>query len=95
MRAGLRCHRLTVATIPTRTKKFGDSFLCRTIRKWNALPAHGYPPSYNLGSFKRGVKKQHAGQQGKDGWCSSRFRISDDAFVKSEFIKSYHFNVRF
>ncbi|RVE42228.1 hypothetical protein evm_013128 [Chilo suppressalis] len=68
-RAGLRCHRLTVATIPTRTKKFGDSFLCRTIRKWNALPAHVFPPSYNLGSFKRGVKKQHAGRQGEDGWC--------------------------
>ncbi|RVE53224.1 hypothetical protein evm_002057 [Chilo suppressalis] len=27
---------------PTRTKKFGVSFLCRTIRKWNALPAHVY-----------------------------------------------------
>ncbi|RVE45607.1 hypothetical protein evm_009720 [Chilo suppressalis] len=47
----------------TRTKKFGDSYLCRTIRKWNALPAHVFPPSYNLGSFKRGVKKQHAGRQ--------------------------------
>ncbi|CAH2980548.1 unnamed protein product [Chilo suppressalis] len=35
--AGLRCHLLSVATIPTRTKKFGDLFLCRTIRKWNAL----------------------------------------------------------
>ncbi|RVE55041.1 hypothetical protein evm_000461 [Chilo suppressalis] len=68
-RAGLRCHRLTVATIPTRTKKFGDSFLCRTIRKWNALPAHVFPPSYNQGSFKRGVKKQHAGRQGEDGLC--------------------------
>ncbi|CAH0398409.1 unnamed protein product [Chilo suppressalis] len=31
-RAGLHCHRLTVATIPTRTKKFGDSFLCRSPR---------------------------------------------------------------
>ncbi|CAH0397242.1 unnamed protein product [Chilo suppressalis] len=60
-RAGLRCHRLTVATIPTRTKKFGDSFLCRTIRKWNSLPAHVFPPSYNLGSFKRGVKKHFCG----------------------------------
>ncbi|CAH0405109.1 unnamed protein product [Chilo suppressalis] len=67
-RAGLLCHRLTVATIPTRTKKFGDSFLCRTIRKWNALPAPVFPPSYNLGSFKRGVKKQQAGRQGEDGW---------------------------
>ncbi|RVE40288.1 hypothetical protein evm_015062 [Chilo suppressalis] len=67
--ADLRCRRLTVATIPTRTKKFGDSFLCRAIRKWNALPAHVFPPSYNLGSFKRGVKKQHADQQGEDGWC--------------------------
>ncbi|RVE47159.1 hypothetical protein evm_008236 [Chilo suppressalis] len=64
-RAGIRCHRLTAATIPTRTKKFGDSFLCRTIRKWNALPSHVFPPSYNLGSFKRGVKKQHAGRQGR------------------------------
>ncbi|RVE40408.1 hypothetical protein evm_014942, partial [Chilo suppressalis] len=62
-RAGLRCHRLTVATIPTRTKKFGDSLLCRTIRKWNSLPAHVFPPSYNLESFKRGVKKQLAGRQ--------------------------------
>ncbi|RVE54134.1 hypothetical protein evm_001257 [Chilo suppressalis] len=73
-RAGLRCHRLTVATIPTRTKKFGDSFICRTIRKWNALPAHVFPPSYNLGSFKRGVKKQLAGWQGEDGWYGSKNR---------------------
>ncbi|CAH0401120.1 unnamed protein product [Chilo suppressalis] len=56
-RAGLRCHRLTVATIPTRTKKFGDSFLCRSLRKWNSLPAHVFSPSYNLGSFKRGVEE--------------------------------------
>ncbi|RVE46780.1 hypothetical protein evm_008564 [Chilo suppressalis] len=76
-RAGLRCHCLTVATIPKRTKKFGDSFLCRTIRKWNALPAHVFPPSYNLGSFKRGVKKQHAGRQGEDGWLVKIFRASN------------------
>ncbi|CAH0403721.1 unnamed protein product [Chilo suppressalis] len=53
---------LTVASIPTRTKKFGDSFLCRTIRKWNALHAHVFPPSYNLGAFKR-VRRS------EDGWC--------------------------
>ncbi|CAH0404071.1 unnamed protein product [Chilo suppressalis] len=57
------CHRLTVAKIPTRTKKFADSILCHTIRKWNALPTHVIPPSDNLGSFKRGVKKQHVGRQ--------------------------------
>ncbi|CAH0397335.1 unnamed protein product [Chilo suppressalis] len=68
-RAGLHCHRLTVAIILSLSKKFGDSFLCRTIRKWNVLPAHVFPPSCNLGSFKRGVKKQHAGRQGEDGWC--------------------------
>ncbi|CAH2980440.1 unnamed protein product [Chilo suppressalis] len=51
-RAGLRCHRLTVATIPMRTNKFGDSLVCRTIRKWNALPAYVFPPSYDPGSFK-------------------------------------------
>ncbi|CAH0402108.1 unnamed protein product [Chilo suppressalis] len=45
MRAGLLCHRLTEATIPTRTKKFVDSFFCRNIRKWNSLPAHVFPPS--------------------------------------------------
>ncbi|RVE42271.1 hypothetical protein evm_013079 [Chilo suppressalis] len=38
-------------------------FLCRTIRKWNALPAHVFPAFYNLGSFKRDMKKQHAGRQ--------------------------------
>lgn len=67
-RAGLRCHRQTVTTIPTRTKKFGNSFLCRTVKKWNSLPAHIFPPSYNPGSFKRGVKRHLAGRQGGDGW---------------------------
>ncbi|RVE49697.1 hypothetical protein evm_005672 [Chilo suppressalis] len=50
-------------------KNFGDSFLCRTIRKWNGLPANVFPPSYNQGSFKRDVKMQHAGRQGEDVWC--------------------------
>ncbi|CAH0404565.1 unnamed protein product [Chilo suppressalis] len=39
--------------------------------KWNALPAHVFPPTYNLESFKRAVNKQHAGRQGEDGWCGS------------------------
>ncbi|RVE54942.1 hypothetical protein evm_000309 [Chilo suppressalis] len=81
--AGFRCHRLTVATIPTRTKKFGDSFLCRTIRKWNALPAHVFPSSYKLGSFKRGVKKQHAGRRVRNAinkiyktvWSGTLYRV--------------------
>ncbi|RVE41547.1 hypothetical protein evm_013801 [Chilo suppressalis] len=75
-RAGLRYHRLTVATIPTRTKKFGDSFLCRTIRKWNALPAHVFPP-YNLRSFKRGVKKQHSGRQDPSNPAGRRKEIDN------------------
>jgi hypothetical protein len=63
-RAGQRCHHFTVDSIPTRTKKFGNSFLCRTISKWNSLPSHVFPPSYSMDSFKRSVKKHLAGQYG-------------------------------
>ncbi|RVE42854.1 hypothetical protein evm_012472 [Chilo suppressalis] len=47
-------------------------FLGRTIRKWNAMPAHVFSPSYKLGSFQRGVKKQHAGRQGEDAGVAGR-----------------------
>lgn len=56
-RAGLRSHSLTVQTISARTKKFANSFLCRTVKLWNCLPSHVFPPSYNPGSFRRSVKK--------------------------------------
>lgn len=56
-RAGLRCHRFTVEEIPSRTKRFGASYLCRTIKVWNSLPTHVFPSSFDPGSFKRGVKK--------------------------------------
>lgn len=70
-RAGVRKHKFTVDNIPSRTKKFGDSFFCRTIHKWNELPAFVFPPSYDPGSFKRGVKKHLAGRQGDVGWRST------------------------
>lgn len=31
--------------------------LCRTANMWNILPAHIFPSSYNLASFKRSFKK--------------------------------------
>lgn len=62
-RAAHRNHRYTVSNIPSRTKKFGDSFLCRTTKRWNSLPAYVFPPSYDMGSFKRGVKKHLVGRQ--------------------------------
>nr|XP_026499547.1 uncharacterized protein LOC113403281 [Vanessa tameamea] len=49
-RAGSRCNCLTVTSIPSRPKQFGNSFLCRTAKKWNSLPAHVFPSSYNLGA---------------------------------------------
>ncbi|XP_064074657.1 uncharacterized protein LOC135193964 [Vanessa tameamea] len=70
-RAGSRCHRLTVTSIPSRTKKFGNSFLCRTAKKLNSLPAHVVSSSYKLGAFKRGVKRHLAGWHGEGDWCSS------------------------
>jgi hypothetical protein len=63
-RAGQRCHHFTVDSILTRTKKFGNSFLCRTISKWNSLLSHVFSPSYSVDSFKRSVKKHLAGQYG-------------------------------
>lgn len=56
-RAGLRSHPHTTQRLLSRTKRFGDSFLCRTIKTWNALPAHVFPSSYSPGVFKRGVKR--------------------------------------
>ena len=61
-RAGLAMHPHVVEPLSTRTRRQTKSFICRTICLWNDLPACVFPSSYNMGSFKRGVKKHLMGQ---------------------------------
>ena len=53
-----------VVDIPwTRTKRFASSFLIRTAKIWNALPAHVFPTTYNMGIFKSRVNRHLLGKR--------------------------------
>ncbi|CAH2229144.1 jg20757 [Pararge aegeria aegeria] len=53
-----------VVDIPrTRTKRFASSFLIRTARIWNALPASIFPSSYNMSTFKSRVNRYLLGKR--------------------------------
>ncbi|CAH2226749.1 jg805, partial [Pararge aegeria aegeria] len=55
---------LYVVDIPrTRTKRFASSFLIRTDRIWNALPASIFPSSYNISTFKSRVNRHLLGKR--------------------------------
>ncbi|CAH2218321.1 jg23594 [Pararge aegeria aegeria] len=53
-----------VVDIPrTRTKRFASSFLIRTARIWNALPASIFPSAYNMSTFKSRVNRHLLGKR--------------------------------
>ncbi|CAH0407894.1 unnamed protein product [Chilo suppressalis] len=71
-RAALRCHRLTAAHNSNAYNEICTHFfVALSVNGMLRLSVHVFPTSYNLGFFKRGVKKQHAEQQAGDGWCGS------------------------
>ncbi|CAH2217694.1 jg26592 [Pararge aegeria aegeria] len=53
-----------VVDIPrTRTKCFASSFLIRTARIWNALPASIFSSAYNMSTFKSRVNRRLLGKR--------------------------------
>ncbi|XP_045497535.1 uncharacterized protein LOC123695674 [Colias croceus] len=59
-RAGL--HPYVIDIPPIRTKRFASSFLMRTGKEWNNLPASVFPRNYNLDLFKRNVNRHLLGK---------------------------------
>ena len=50
-------HPFVVSIPKSRTSRFERSFLIRTARVWNELPASIFPENYNLGTFKSRVNR--------------------------------------
>ena len=49
--------------IPTvRTKRFATSFIMRTAKEWNSLPASVFPSAYNPNLFKARVNRHLLGE---------------------------------
>ena len=50
-------HPYVVETSTVRTKRFASSFIPRTSKDWNNLPAAVFPSNYNIGVFKARVNR--------------------------------------
>ena len=50
-------HPYLVAIPPIRTKRFQTSFIMRTAKEWNSLPASVFPKAYNPNLFKVRVNR--------------------------------------
>ncbi len=55
-------HPYTLRSPLIRNQFHENSFFPRTTRLWNSLPAHCFPASYNLTSFKSNVNKHLSNQ---------------------------------
>ncbi|KAJ2947549.1 hypothetical protein O0L34_g17337 [Tuta absoluta] len=55
-------HPYLVAIPPIRTKRFQSSFIMRTAKEWNSLPASVFPKAYNPNLFKVRVNRLLLGE---------------------------------
>ena len=62
-RRGLGTHPHYVDPLLVSTRRFERTFLARTIRMWNDLPASVFPSDYDMGSFKRYIRGLFRGGQ--------------------------------
>ena len=62
-RRRLGMHSFTITVPSSRTKRSDRSFLIRTTKLWNALPATVFPHTYNMRVFKRNLKRHFTGRR--------------------------------
>lgn len=58
-RRGQRFHPYVVDIPAHRTSRFASSFIMRTSKEWNSLPASLFPDTYDLGIFKARVNRHY------------------------------------
>lgn len=64
-------HHYVVDIPPCRTKRFASSFLMRTAKLWNSLPATVFPDTYTKGLFKDRVNRYFQGKHGLSSTASA------------------------
>lgn len=65
--------------------RFGGPFLCRTDEKWTSRPALVFP-SFDMGSFKRGLKRHQV------GWIVDKAVIVSDSVTA---LGAFEFGINF
>ena len=60
-RQGIHPHTLHPSAV--RTVRYEKNFISRTLRLWNDLPAVVFPGGYNMGFFKKGIRRILQGRQ--------------------------------
>ena len=64
-------HPFMVEIPPIRTKRFQSTFIIKTAKKWNDLPASVFPNKYDPGVFKRRVNRYLLSKHASSSTASS------------------------